>query len=307
MTPFVINALDRIPPDVERDTWIQIAMALKSDGFSFEIFDTWSSTAASYSSKASKAVWKSVNVGSISIGTLFHIAKQYGYTPLRRSRDERNELSALKAKRQQQQCIDEKAKQYEQGKARQKAEAILNNCDYAPKNHPYLVQKAINPYLLPLMTKTNRLVIPVMDLHGTVYSLQFISPDGNKRFLKGGAIKGHFYQLSSGPDNSNKSIIICEGYATGVTLYSHYMPESKVYVAFNAGNLLSVAITLRKAYPNEEIIIAGDYDQSGTGQARAKEASLAVEGSLTLPLFQKDETGSDFNDRWCLDNQAVAV
>lgn len=306
MTPSVLNALDHIPPEIERNTWVQIAMALKSDGFDFDIFNTWSSTASNYSSKDALTVWKSLNASGVSIGTLFHIAKQYGYIPTRRSKDERNAHSVLKAQRQQKQSDVIRKKQYGQDKARQKAEVISSNCVCAPENHPYLVQKAISPQLLPLMTKNNLLVIPVMDLQGTIYSLQFISPSGDKRFLKGGAIKGHFHQLWSGSYNSN-SIVICEGYATGVTLYSHYTPESKVYVAFNAGNLLSVASILRKAYPNEEIIIAGDYDQSGTGQARAKEASLAVGGSFTVPVFLKGENGSDFNDRWRLDNQVVAL
>ena len=107
MTTSVLYALDFIPSDIQREKWVQIAMALKSDGFDFDIFDTWSSTATNYNSKNAQAVWKSVHAGGVSVGTLFHLAKQYGYTPTRRSKVERNTHSVLKAQRQHQQTIDE--------------------------------------------------------------------------------------------------------------------------------------------------------------------------------------------------------
>ncbi len=179
-------------------------------------------------------------------------------------------------------------------KARKRAEELLDQCAYATADHPYLKSKRINPSLMPWLDKGNRLLLPVIDLNGVLHSLQFISGTGQKQFLTGGAIRGHFYQIWSG----KRAIVICEGYATGVTLYSHYTPECSVVVAFNAGNLRPVAEVLRRANPEVNIIIAGDSDNSGTGQKAAQEAALAVGGQVSLPDFSPDVVGSDWNDHW---------
>jgi len=152
------------------------------------------------------------------------------------------------------------------------------------------------------VNSANELVIPVLDLDYGFHSLHFISANGSKRFLAGGAIKGHFCKLSAGDD-----IVICEGFATGLTLCTHYRRDCSVYVAFNAGNLLSVAVILRNEFPDAKIIIAGDYDrQSGTGQRTALEAAKAVNGIVAIPSFSDNESGSDWNDRWNIDNTEVS-
>jgi len=298
------NALNYIPADLPRDEWVKVGMAYKAAGGDFEGFDSWSSAASSYKIYDALATWKSLDSnGGIGAGSLFHFAKQYGYKIENQSPVDVVAVQSRVIQQRQRREAEQEAKQRGYELARQQAEATLDSCDNAPSDHLYLINKRIKPSLMPWVNQHGWLVIPLMDLEGNIHSLQRISPRGEKRFLKGGAKKGYFYQLWTGSD----SVVICEGYATGVTLYTHYTPNSSVFVAFDAGNLLPVATTLKAAYPDKEIIIAGDYDKSGTGQAKAKEAALAVGGSFTLPLFQDDEVGSDFNDRWCLDNVEVAA
>jgi putative DNA primase/helicase len=293
-----------IPADLPRDEWVKVGMAYQAAGGDFDTFDSWSSAASNYCLKDARAVWRSLDTnGGISAGTLFHYAKQYGYKATSQSAFNPADIQARIIQRQQQQQREQEAKQRGYEVAQQQAETMLDNYSLATDKHSYLINKRIKPRLMPWVDEQGWLVIPLTDLEGNLHSLQRISPTGEKRFLKGGAKKSHFYQLWTG----SESIVICEGYATGVTLYSHYTPSSSVFVAFDAGNLLPVATVLRATYPDTEIIIAGDNDKSGTGQIKAKEAALAIGGSFTLPLFQDGEVGSDFNDRWCLDNVEVAA
>ena len=293
----LINALQFIPPDLDRETWLTVGMAGKDGGLTFEDFDLWSSAASSYNAKDVKSVWRSIKGGGVTVATLFHIAKEYGYKPDGEVDYKAIERERVKAKSRQLKLEAERARLAEL--ALEQADKVLEQCTVASEKHPYLLRKRIVPSPVPLLDSANRIIIPVTDVQGTVHSLQAISADGDKRFLPNGAIKGHFHQIWSG---SNGKIVICEGYATGVTLYSHYTPNSSVFIAFNAGNLLSVAKELRKAFPDDGITIAGDCDASGVGQKNAEAAALAVGGNYTIPIFQKGESGSDFNDRWCLDN-----
>jgi len=85
-------------------------------------------------------------------------------------------------------------------------------------------------------------------------------------------------------------ILIAEGFATGVSLHEWF--KQPCIVAFNAGNLEPVAKRIRALYPNHELIICGDNDESGAGQKAARAAALAVGGRYLLPPI----VGTDFND-----------
>jgi len=294
-----VDALNTIPPDIDRDEWVKVAMSFKAASGDFEAFNDWSSGSSNYIPKDCRAVWKSVDGAGIGAGTLFFIAGQYGY----KSTGSTVDMAAVREKNKKAQIIAEKENQDQHKKAAVKAESILDECGYALAEHPYLVSKQIQPRLMPWVDKNNILVIPVIDLQGNVHSLQRINSKGEKRFLSGGAIAGNFYQLWTGTEG----IVICEGYATGVTLYSHYTPNRSVVIAFTAGNLKAVAEVFRAAFPDTRITIAGDFDKSGTGQAKAAEAARSVGGNTSIPVFDADEVGSDWNDRFCLDNLEVAA
>ena len=55
-------ALSAIPPDVDRETWVRIAMALKSElgDEGFDMFDSWSQGGASYEPTAAQTTWRSL-------------------------------------------------------------------------------------------------------------------------------------------------------------------------------------------------------------------------------------------------------
>lgn len=70
-------------PAHDRDTWVRMAMALKSEfgEVAFGLYDQWSSTADNYNRNAVKATWKSAKPGgAVGIGTLVYLAKENGFT-----------------------------------------------------------------------------------------------------------------------------------------------------------------------------------------------------------------------------------
>lgn len=77
-----------------------------------------------------------------------------------------------------------------------------------------------------------------------LHTLQFILPDGSKRFLSGGRISGCYYAMG----RPAGVLLLCEGYATGATL--HQATGHAVAVAFNCGNLPVVARALRAKFSN---------------------------------------------------------
>ncbi|QLQ33936.1 MAG: toprim domain-containing protein [Candidatus Thiothrix singaporensis] len=97
-----------------------------------------------------------------------------------------------------------------------------------------------------------------------------------------------------------KGVYVCEGWATGSSLYELYgLP---VLVAFDAGNLLPVAQAYRARYMGAHITICADNDRKTPGNpgiTKAAEVAEKVPGvSVAVPQFPADApiTLSDIND-----------
>src|SRR4029077_7198923 len=96
-----------------------------------------------------------------------------------------------------------------------------------------------------------------------------------------------------------KVLYIAEGYATGATV--HEATGSPVAVAFNSGNLLSVAKTLHEKFPHIEVVICADDDHRTAGNpglTKAQEAAAQIGAKVTVPEFgqNRPEKATDFND-----------
>ncbi|MEQ1528212.1 MAG: toprim domain-containing protein [Methylococcaceae bacterium] len=154
-----------------------------------------------------------------------------------------------------------------------------------PGNHPYAIKKRVEAYNSRVYG--NALVIPIYDETSSLVNLQFINADGSKRFLAGAKKKSCYSAIG---ELSSNTLLICEGWATGASLYEH--SGHGVIVALDAGNLEPAARVMRRLYPTNQIIIAGDNDESGVGQKAAIAAALAVGGKYILPAI----VGFDWND-----------
>lgn len=187
----------------------------------------------------------------------------------------------------------EKARRHDEA-ARQATE-FWDRSNEAPADHAYLALKRVSPHGLRIDTD-ERLVVPLRDENGELHSLQTIAADGTKRFLTGGRKRGLYHTL--GEIDPAGRILICEGYATAASV--HEATGLTAIVAFDCGNLLPVAETLRRKYPATAIVICADDDfktNGNPGSSKAEEAAKAIGASVTVPVFSGERNGgTDFND-----------
>jgi phage/plasmid primase-like uncharacterized protein len=198
----------------------------------------------------------------------------------------------------------ETAKKQAHAKAKDIANTIWKLAIPADPNHPYLKKKSIKPRILRLDVNTNNLLVPLFNTDKQLVSLQYITPKSEKRFLKDGAIKGHYCPV--GKVNGPIDIIyISEGYATAATVYE--ATGRLTACAFCSNNLLPVAQAIRSKFPEATIIIAADNDQwhntldetQNAGITKANEAAAAINAYVVHPSFDKFNTSNnptDFND-----------
>ena len=147
------------------------------------------------------------------------------------------------------------------------------------------------------------LVIPIADANGLIWSLQYIYPDGQKRFHFGGRIEGGLHLLGSGPDD--RTVLLAEGFASAASVRE--ATNLTTFMAFNAGNLPKAAAVLRRKFPAAQIVICGDDDRWNTGtranvgREKADAAARKADGLATFPVFSlNDLNPTDFNDLHCL-------
>lgn len=166
--------------------------------------------------------------------------------------------------------------------------------------HPYLTRKRILPCGARLSGA--RLVVPMYAPGGELRNAQTINSDGRKLFQRGGEVSGLYFPIgeAAGP------IYICEGFATGATLHLYFYPHARVAVAFNAGNLKAVALTLRQKHPSAELVVAADNDAwtaGNPGLSKGREAAATAGARFIYPVFDGLDTSTkptDFNDLFCL-------
>lgn len=83
----VKRMLSFISPD-DRDDWMRVGMALKNEGYDFDLWDTWSQGSDKYSYEGAQGTanqWNSFNKDGLHMGTIVMKAKENGYIPDRSS------------------------------------------------------------------------------------------------------------------------------------------------------------------------------------------------------------------------------
>lgn len=159
-------------------------------------------------------------------------------------------------------------------------------------DHSYLQQKGVKSHGLRI--ENSLLLVPMLNIDGEIASIQTISATNDKRFTKGGRLKGCFMPIGTPED----TLILCEGYATGASIYE--ATGEPVAACFTSENILEVAKELSAKYPNAKIIIAGDDDhkrEQNAGRIKAVEAAKHIGGSTVFPVFDfPHDDCTDFND-----------
>lgn len=167
-------------------------------------------------------------------------------------------------------------------------------------SHSYFDKKGIQPPPGIRYGKDEKgnsaVIIPYRDVAGVIQTVQFISEFG-KFFAKGTTKEGAFFTLGS--LDGAKTVYLCEGVATAVSIWESQNKAIPVLSCADAGNLPAVAKAIRKKHSQSEIIVAMDSDAAG-----GKAATLVIESvqnaSLRRPAFDgltDDGKGAkDFDD-----------
>lgn len=165
--------------------------------------------------------------------------------------------------------------------------------------HAYLERKLIKTDPCLKIGEKGEMIIPVVDCHGVIASLQYIYPNGRKMFHPNGKVSGGFCPI----EGEGEVIYICEGFATGKTI--NQATGNQVYVAFNCGNLMEVARFAQSRHLHNMIVIAGDDDFmtktpiENPGKHHAEIVSLSLGVPVIYPRFDayhRKADHTDFND-----------
>ena len=217
------------------------------------------------------------------------IAETWQAVATRTPAEQKAFLSQVKRAKEEAAVIEEEIRR----ECREKSAQLWDKGRDVAAKHPYLVAKGIKPHGIRQMRES--LMVPVRDTKGELHGLQFIMPDGTKRFKSGTAITGCYHAMGK----PSGRILIAEGYATGATL--HEVTGYAVACAFTAGNLKPVAEALKRKYPGAVLIVCADDDHSiygNPGLTKAVEAAQAVDALLAVPSFRPErrKIDTDFND-----------
>ena len=176
---------------------------------------------------------------------------------------------------------------------------------------PYLAKKGVVGECCRFLPDGS-IVVPLLryDLprDQALRAVQTIYPDGSKLFTKGFAKAACAVRL--GDVQPGHIVLVCEGYATGLTLRMACAHGLAVYVALDAGNLQHVVPLVRQLHPQCRILIAADDDWrtvdpvtkrlNNPGRTAAKAAAKATEHcDFFYPVFAagtRQPKDTDFND-----------
>ncbi len=235
------------------------------------------------------AAWLKVRAdGSAVFGDLSRDLSE-SWQPHREKALTRAELDVLKREAAEHRAQAEAARREAQARTAERAQRLWSEAQPADTGHPYLSAKGIPSHGLRQIRGT--LLVPMRDAtDGKLINLQWILPDGSKRFMRDGRTAGACWFCDGADFSETRPLLICEGVATAASLAQ--ATGYSVVAALSSGNLQTVAQVTRRKFPAAKLVIAGDNDASGTGQRAALEAARAVKGLLAIPKGE----GMDWND-----------
>lgn len=204
-----------------------------------------------------------------------------------------DQLAALRAAHREDCRIAEGIRRRDQARAASRAESMWQKLSPAGESD-YLERKCVQPYGVRF-TPNGTAVVPLLDIAGRVHGLQFLRSAAAAKTAKrptkefwpaGCGKKGRFHLIGS----PQFIVLMAEGYATAASIHS--ATGLPVAVAFDAGNLLPVAVALRDRYRAARILICADDDcwtEGNPGVSAASAAALAVGGAWCAPKFPDED------------------
>tara|TARA_R110002110_G_scaffold266976_2_gene482742 strand:- start:60 stop:1928 length:1869 start_codon:yes stop_codon:yes gene_type:complete len=220
------------------------------------------------------------------------------------SSTEQNQLKA-QIQEAQERANDEKIK-----RQNEVADDCANRFSNAEEisEHKYLTYKKIKSYGLKGIKDS--LVVPLYNsniaVKPEIRSLQYITPkskksteDFIKRFVSASEVSGSVFHIGFDWEQFGQleKLIICEGYADGVSIYE--ATQLPTLVVFSANFGMKALLNIRK-FCNAQLILAYDNDKTGIGLKKAEEIHQAIPNCVVrIPSEQGDY--NDLHQKYGLD------
>ena len=315
------EALTHIPAS-DRDTWLKMGMAIKSDlgDSGFDVWEAWSQGDESFNAKDARDVWKSIHAnGKVTAGTLFHAAKANGWRddgahpkPIPEDIAERKRIAT------EQEAKNQSEKTRERVNAAKMAAALWKAGAPASAEHPYLLRKNVKPVatlreidtgaaekILGYTPKSRdellagQLLIVPVKIGNALSTIELIDEAGRKSALYGGAKACGYWaaQLLPEGDGATLTLLIGEGVATVLSAWQ--ATGYHAIAVLSSGNFPGMARAMRQRYPAAKIVILADLvNVTGEADSHASEAAQIFGAELAIPDFGDDRPkgATDFND-----------
>ena len=174
-----------------------------------------------------------------------------------------------------------------------KALEDFENLERADPRHKYFLSHrhrgdlALQIDDLGIRQDGDRLAVGMYDPNGKLCSIQYIAPNGKKRFLKGYSTRGLFFRIGQ---TGTEKVGLAEGLATGVSFSKASGLDT--YTAFSCNNLAAVANHILSI--GKKAVVCGDFGEHSAAVAEA--VAGAVDGELYVPTFEDKSVGTDAND-----------
>jgi len=306
----------------DRDIWLKMAFAIKDElgDAGFDLWDAWSQQADTYQPASARDVWKSAKAtGPVKIGTLFHAAKENGWSddgayqqPTPEALAERRRVATERA------AIEEVKQDRERVGTAMKAAAIYK-AGIAVVDNPYLLRKGVSPTAAlreieagaalailgyapkygDVLLAGRLLVVPVQQGE-KLSTLELIDGEGRKAALVGrGSKAGSYWPTECLPDGDGAGLTLQIGEGVATALSAKQSSGHLAIAALSASNMAAVAKAMRKRYPAALIVLLADLNKkTGAPDRLAVAAALAVDGVVAVPDFGADRAdgAKDFND-----------
>lgn len=288
-----LSALKSIPVDELGPDWVRVSAAARVAGVPYSDWHEWTSTSTGYKGENdARSRWSSFKVdGGSGAGTLFHVAKQHGWT------DSKGATAHVRPTRVSKPTPEPKPHQKEGSPPLVQKAAGVNDvwarCLPATGGHQYVDAKGLRPEGLRVLPEKDglriagepmagALVVPVIRLDGTLSSLQFITVGevaarlkaarkSTKFNLPGANLQG-FYTV--GDMAAGAIVYVTEGIGQATACWRATGGAS--VCTFGIGRTRTVVASLLEQHPGAKLVIVPDKGQELAAEKLAIECGLAV-------------------------------
>ena len=273
-------ALQSIPSDCDRDTWVRAGMAAHAAGLDFDTFNDWSAQAGNYDARAARDTWRSFKAGKgVGAGTLHRMAAEHGHQQERPSKPPKRAVVTPPAPRPGMAPAD-----------------VWARCESATWEHAYIERKAAQGVPLEDLrvvpagdslriggnSMAGALAVPAYAGDGTLQSLQLIPPQGKKMNLPGAPMAGASFTVGTPGDGP---LYLAEGIGQAWAIWQ--ATGRAAVCCFGWGNVGTVA----KQLQGHALVLVPDVGKEAQAEAIARELGCSV---AAMPQGEADNF--DCND-----------